>query len=110
MEVEEGGPPGPSYSFVIAPELGFKHFKRPPFEIPAEMKNIIWEDELSKEKPMEIDPKTNHPKAALSWEPGKCILQAPVAPKYTINSPKIEDQKQYMKDFALIRKFMGLWP
>jgi hypothetical protein len=35
---------------------------------------------------------------------------APIAPKYIIISPRIEDQKQYMRDFALIGKFLGLWP
>lgn len=93
MEVEEGGAFGPSYSSIIALELGIKHFKRSPFELPAEMKNILWEDDLPKEKPMEIDPETNHPKTARTWELGKCIPQAPVAPKYTINFPRIEDQK-----------------
>jgi hypothetical protein len=74
------------------------------------MQHIIWEEEMSKEKPMEIDPESNHPKTAHTWEPGKCIPQAPTAPKYTINSPRIEDQKQYMRDFSLIGKFLGLWP
>ena len=74
------------------------------------MQQIIWEEEMSKEKPMEIDPESNHPKTTRTWELDKCIFQAPVAPKYTINSPRIEDQKQYMKDFALIGKFLGLWP
>jgi hypothetical protein len=55
------------------PSWAFKHFKRPPFELPTEMKNILWEDDLPKEKPMEIDPETNHPKVARTWEPGKCI-------------------------------------
>jgi hypothetical protein len=36
--------------------------------------------------------------------------QAPIALKYIINSPRIEDQKQYMRDFALIGKILGLWP
>jgi hypothetical protein len=65
---------------------------------------------MPKEKPMEIEPETNHPKEARTWEPVKCIMQAPVTPKYSINSPRIEDNKQYMKDFALIGKFLGLWP
>jgi hypothetical protein len=64
MEVKEGGPLGPSYSSVITPKQGFKHFKRSPFELPDELKNILWEDEMLKEKPMEIDPESNHPKAA----------------------------------------------
>jgi hypothetical protein len=74
------------------------------------MQQIIWEEEMSKEKPMEIDPESNHPKTARTWEPGKCIPQAPIALKYIINSPRIEDQKQYMRDFSLIGKFLGLWP
>jgi hypothetical protein len=32
------------------------------------------------------------------------------APKYIVNSPWIEEQKQYMRDHALIGKFLGLWP
>jgi hypothetical protein len=74
------------------------------------MQKIIWEEERSKENPMEIDPTTNHTKISRTWEPGKCILQAPIAPKYIISSPRIEDQKQYMRDFALIGNFLGLWP
>jgi hypothetical protein len=59
---------------------------------------------------MEIDngpvqTKTTHP-----WEPGKCIPQAPSTPKYVINTPRIEEQKQYMRDYALVGKFLGLWP
>jgi len=59
---------------------------------------------------MEIDPETNHPKEARTWEPGKCITQVPVAPKYIIKSPRIEYHKQYMKYFAQVGKFLGLWP
>jgi hypothetical protein len=44
------------------------------------------------------------------WIPGKCISQALQAPKYVINSPSIEEQKQYMRDYALVGKFLGLWP
>jgi hypothetical protein len=64
MEVEEGGAPGPSYNSFIAPEIGFNNFKQPPFDLPTKVKNILWEDEMLKEKPMDIDPETNHPKAA----------------------------------------------
>ena len=59
---------------------------------------------------MEIDSETSHPKTTRTWEPGKCILQASITPKYIINSPRIEYQKQYMRYFALIGKFLGLWP
>jgi hypothetical protein len=46
MEVEEGGPPGPSYITVTTPELGIKHFKRLPFELPTDLRNILWEEDL----------------------------------------------------------------
>jgi hypothetical protein len=42
--------------------------------------------------------------------PGKCIPLAPQAPKYVISSPRIEEQKQFMKYYALVGKFLGLWP
>jgi hypothetical protein len=74
------------------------------------MQQIIWEEEMSKEKLMEIDPEANHLKTTQTWELGKCIPQASITLKYIINSPRIEDQKQYMRDFALIGKFLGLWP
>jgi hypothetical protein len=35
---------------------------------------------------------------------------SPDSLKYIIISPRIEEQKQYMRDFALIEKFLGLWP
>jgi hypothetical protein len=43
------------------------------------------------------------------WEPGKCLLQAPKASRYTVNTIRIEEQTQYMRDHALIGKFLGLW-
>jgi hypothetical protein len=49
-------------------------------------------------------------KASAPWTPGKCIPQAPQAPKYVVSSPRIEEQKQYMRDNALVGKFLGLWP
>jgi hypothetical protein len=33
-----------------------------------------------------------------------------IALKYIINAPRIENQKQYMRHFALIGKLLGLWP
>jgi hypothetical protein len=110
MEAEGGAPSAPSYNTVTGKEHGSNHTKRPTFELPDDMQKLIWEDEMSKEKPMDIDPETSQPRSKRTWEPGKCIPQAPIAPKYTISSPRMEDQKQYMHDFALIDKFLGLWP
>jgi hypothetical protein len=75
MEAEGGVPLAPSYSFITAKEHDSTHFKCPTFELPTEMQHIIWEEEMSKEKPMEIDLEANHPKTAHTWEPGKCIPQ-----------------------------------
>jgi hypothetical protein len=110
MEAEGGGPSAPSYSTVTGKEHDSNHFKRPTFELPDDMQKLIWEDEMPKEKPMDIDPETSQPRTKRTWEPKKCIPQAPIAPKYTIISPRMEDQKQYMRDFSLIGKFLGLWP
>jgi hypothetical protein len=61
---------------------------------------------------MDINPEKGviPPTASNPWMPGKCIPQAPQAPKYVINSPCIEEKKQYMRDYALVGKFLGLWP
>jgi hypothetical protein len=45
--------------------MGNKHFKSPPSEFPVELRNILWEDDPLKEKPMDIDLETNHPKEVL---------------------------------------------
>jgi hypothetical protein len=63
-----------------------------------------------KDREMEIDPMKEKAPASTPWLPGKCIPQAPQAPKYLISTPRIEEQKQYMRDYALIGKFLGLWP
>jgi hypothetical protein len=61
---------------------------------------------------MDIDPGKEKiaTKGSVPWVPGKCIPQAPQAPKYVVCSPRIEEQKQYMRDNALVGKFLGLWP
>jgi len=110
MEAEGGGPSAPSYSIVTRKEHDSTHFKYPTFKLPDNMQKLIWEDQMSKEKLMDIDPENSQPRTKCTWEPWICIPQASIAPKYTIISPKMEDQKQYMRDFSLIGKFLGLWP
>jgi len=96
MAVVEEGPQGPSYSKVIAHDIPNEIFKGTPFEPSTELRNILWEENSSKEKPMEVDPYPNHTKEIPTWEPGKCVLQASMTPKYVINTPILEDQNKYM--------------
>jgi hypothetical protein len=86
--------------------------KRPAFEPPPDIYSTLWEEGASKNREMEIDHEkaASTPTAAAPWKPGKCIPQAPQAPKYVISSPRIEEQKQFMRDYALVGKFLGLWP
>jgi hypothetical protein len=65
-----------------------------------------------KEKEMDIDsgkiPASTS--ASQPWLPGKCIPQAPKAPKYIISTPQIKEQKKDMRDYELVGKILGLWP
>jgi hypothetical protein len=112
MSHKEGGPTGASYSRVTANGNTAEEIKRPAFEPPADMRSKLMEDGTFKDRDMDIDPaKETRPSSTTApWLPGKCIPQAPQAPKYVISSPRIEEQKQYMRDYALVGKFLGLWP
>jgi hypothetical protein len=59
---------------------------------------------------MKIDPEPLHTKVAHAWDPGKCIPQAPITPRYVIRSYSMGDHTQYMKYHVLIGNFLGLWP
>jgi len=60
---------------------------------------------------MEVEAEMSHPKTTHTWEPGKCILEATKAPRYVINSTRVGEHTQLMKDHVvLIGKFLGLWP
>jgi hypothetical protein len=59
---------------------------------------------------MEVEASTSHPKASRNWEPGKCIPQTDKPPQYVINSTRVGEHTQFMKEHALIGKFLGLWP
>jgi hypothetical protein len=48
--------------------------------------------------------------ATRPWIPGKCIPKVPQALKYIVSTPRIEEQKKYMRDYALVGKFLGLSP
>jgi hypothetical protein len=61
-------------------------------------------------KESNTDVESLHPKEARVWTLGKCIPQAPVAPRYVIKTTRIGEHTQFMRDHALIGKFLGLWP
>jgi hypothetical protein len=61
-------------------------------------------------KAMDVEPSTSHPKASQGWEPGKCIPQSDKLPRYTISSTRVGEHTQFMREHALIGKFLGLWP
>jgi hypothetical protein len=54
---------------------------------------------------MEVEVGTSHPKESRTWEPGKCIPQASKAPRYVINSTRVGEHTQFMKEHALIGNF-----
>jgi hypothetical protein len=61
--------------------------------------------DVSKETNM--DAESSHPKETRIWIPDKCI---PQAPKYTIKTTRIGEHTQFMRDHALIGKFLGFCP
>jgi hypothetical protein len=80
--------------------------RRPTFEPPPDLRSQLLFEGTFKDKEMDIDSgKTPTTSMSRPWIPGKCIPQAPQAPKYIISTPRIEEQKQYMRDYALVGKF-----
>jgi hypothetical protein len=59
---------------------------------------------------METEAGTSQPKPPRSWEPGKCIPQMEKPPRYLISSTRVGEHTQFMREHALIGKFLGLWP
>ena len=99
-----------SYSRVTANDNLSEGMKRPTFESPPDLREKLLMEGSFKDREMEIDPTKEKAPASTPWLLGKCIPQAPQAPKYLISTLRIEEQKQYMRDYALVGKFLGLWP
>jgi hypothetical protein len=74
------------------------------------MREQLLQDELTDNKEMDVEVGTSHPKVTRMWEPGKCIPQSNTTPRYVIISTRVGENTQFMKEHALIGKFMGLWP
>jgi hypothetical protein len=50
--------------------------------------------DISKESNTDVD--SSHPKEAWYWIPGRCIPQAPVAPRHIIKTTRIGEHTQFM--------------
>jgi hypothetical protein len=112
MTLKEGGSNDTSYRQAIENGSFGEGLKRPTFEPPPDQRSKLLMEGTFKDREMDIDPENVATPATTSipWLPGKCIPQAPHALKYIIISSCIEEQKQYMIDYALVGKFLGLWP
>jgi hypothetical protein len=110
MPLKEGGMRGPSYSQATANGSNGEGSKHPTFEPPPDLRAKLLTKGTFKDKETDIDSgKALAPTSASKpWLPGKCIPQAPQAPKYIIITPRIEERKQYMRYYALVGKFLGL--
>ena len=109
MGAKEGGEP-PSYCNVAANDKLETRIIRPTFEPPPQVREQLLAREQSLKEDMEIDAGTSQPKAPRSWELGKCILQMEKPPRYLISSNRVGEHMQFMREHALIGKFLGLWP
>jgi len=110
MTSTKGGSRGPSYNHEFTHDVNGDSFRRSSFEPPPDLWSQLLFEGAAKEKAMEIDPGIARAKAAHLWEPRKFLPQALKAPKYVVITPRIEYQKQYMRDYALVGKFLGILP
>jgi hypothetical protein len=94
----------------VANEMDGVRARRPSFEPPSHLREHLLQEEQSNGKSMDMEAESSHPKASRNWVPGKCIPQAPIALKYVIKSTRVGEHMQFMKDHALIGKFLGIWP
>jgi hypothetical protein len=107
MIPSEGAPRGTTYNHAT---MHGNKGRRPTFEPPLDLRSQLLFEGTFKDKEMDIDSGNAPTRATRPWIPGKCIPQALQAPKYAISTPRIEEHKQYMDDYTLVRKFLGLWP
>jgi hypothetical protein len=109
MNTEEGGKP-PSYNNITANDRSGTREKCPSFEPPLQLRDQLLAREQGLRKEMEMEASTSHPKAPRGWEPGKCIPQMDKTSRYLISSTRVGEHTQFMREHALIGKFLGLWP
>jgi hypothetical protein len=100
----------PSYRNAATNDPENSRAHRPSFEPPLHMREQYLQEEMDGSKESNMDAESSHPKEAWVWIPEKCIPQALVAPRYIIKTTRIGEHTQFMRDHALIGKFLGLWP
>jgi hypothetical protein len=109
MGAEEGGKP-PSYRNVAANDKEGARIVRPTFEPPPQVREQLLAREQGLRSEMETEAGTSQAKPPRTWEPGKCIPQTEKMPRYLISTSRVGEHTQFMKEHALIGKFLGLWP
>ena len=107
---EEGGGEPPSYRNVAANKKSGVRARRPTFEAPTQIRDQLLAKEQGLRMEMDTEVGTSQSKQPWSWEPGKCIPQLEKSPRYIISSTRVGEHTQFMKEHALIGKFLGLWP
>jgi hypothetical protein len=100
----------PSYNNVVANEVPGAGESGHPLSRRHISESKFMQEEQRFGKAMDVEAETSHPKVTRIWELGKCIPQSTTAPRYVINSARVGENTQFMKEHALIGKFMGLWP
>jgi hypothetical protein len=80
------GEKSPSYYKVTTKDTNGTSSMRPSFDLSLHLIYQIFQDNINKKKGMEIEDESSHTKVARTWEPGKCISQDSMAPRYVISS------------------------
>lgn len=83
--------------------------KRPSFEPPLQLRDQLLAREQGLRREIDVEANTSHPKAPRGWELGKCIPQMDKPSRYLISSTRVGEHTQFMREHALIGKFLGLW-
>jgi len=109
MVVEEGEK-DPSHRNVSSNRPPRSLISQLPFNPLPHLLDHILQKELQMEREMEVEVESSHPKVTFVSQLGKCIPQVSTTPRYVVNLTKVGEHTQFMKDHALIGKFLGFWP
>ena len=113
MDGCKGGSSTPSYSEVVV-----NNSKTPPYSGRGNTmeggKNREEETESNKEKENDgtKDKEENDKKQGTKdrIQKGPCKPKAEITPRVILNNPELQAHREHMQTYAIICKFMGLWP